>query len=173
MKKYIITALIAIAAFSVKAQKLEKPVIDKISGDTTWLAKEQTLANPFTIPGHFLAGNIVKGKNYWAIYFHLRDGLDIHYYVSKGDKAIIKFADGKLLEILSIFNAHSSIIPYATPPVAESFLGFDLPEEAISALENGKISVIRIQTSKGDFDYDIKDSKSEIIKKQLELIAKK
>jgi hypothetical protein len=33
--------------------------------------------------------------------------------------------------------------------------------------------VIRINTSMGAFDYDIKDSKAEVLKKQLELMAKK
>jgi hypothetical protein len=173
MKKYLLIALMALTAFNARSQKLEKPVIDKITGDITLSAKEQVLANPFTLPGHYLAGNIARGTSYWAIYFHLKDGMDIYYYVLKGDQAIIKFTDGKLLKISSAFDAQSSIIPYATPPVAESFLAFELTDDDITTLENGKISVIRISTSQGPFDYDIKNSKSEIIKKQLELLTKK
>jgi hypothetical protein len=173
MKKYILLTLMAITILNAKAQKLEKPKIDKITGAFTISAKEQVLANPFTLPGHYLAGQIVRGPNYWAIYFHLKDGMDIYYSVLKGDKAIIKFTDGKLLEVSSAFDAQSSIIPYATPPVAESFLAFELTDEDVAALVNGKIAVIRINTSQGDFDYAIKDRRSEIIKKQLELITKK
>jgi hypothetical protein len=172
MKKYILIALEALTVLCAKAQKLEKPKIDKITGDTTLSTKEQALANPFTLPGHYLAGNIMKGKNYWAMYFHLKDGMDLHYYVLKGDKAIIKFTDGKLLEISAAIDAYSSIVPYATPPVTEIFLVFDLTNEDITALENGRIAVVRINTSQGPFDYDIKDSKAEIFKKQLELITK-
>jgi hypothetical protein len=173
MKRYILVAFFASVVCSAKAQKLEKLKRDKITGAITLSAKEQVLANPFTLPGHYLAGNIVRGTGYWAIYFHLKDGLDIYYYVLKGDKAIIKFTDGKLLEISSASDEQSSIIPYATPPVAESFLAFELTDDDITTLENGKISVIRINTSQGPFDYDIKNSKSEIIKKQLELLTKK
>jgi hypothetical protein len=173
MKKYILLALVAIAILSAKAQKLEKLKIDKLTGAFTLSAKEQVLANPFTLPGHYLAGNITKGTGYWAIYFHLKDGIDIYYYVLKGDKAIIKLTNGKLLEISSAFDVQSSIIPYATPPVTESFLAYELTDEDVAALVNGKISVIRINTSQGDFDYAIKDRRSEIIKKQLELIIKR
>jgi len=173
MKKYILIALEALTVLGAKAQKLEKPKIDKITGDITLSVKEQVLSNPFTLPGHYLAGNMVRGKNYWALYFHLKDGLDIYYYVSKGDKAIIKFTDGKLLEISSAFDAQSSLISYATPPVTQSFLAFELTDDDIVALLSGKLSVIRINTSIGAFDYDIKDSKADVIKKQLELMAKK
>ncbi|SHN00184.1 hypothetical protein [Mucilaginibacter sp. OK098] len=173
MKKYLLIAFMASVVCSANAQKLQKPQRDKITGDVTLSVKEQVLSNPFTLPGHYLAGNMVRGKNYWALYFHLKDGLNIYYYVLKGDKAIIKFTDGKLLEITSAFDAQSSLISYATPDVTESFLAFELTDDDVAALLSGKLSVIRINTSMGAFDYDIKDSKSEIIKKQLELIAKK
>lgn len=173
MKKYILIAAIATLALKANAQKLEKLSIDKITGDTTFATKEQVLANPFTIPGHYLAGNIAKGRGYCLLYFHLKDGLNIRYYVMKGDKAIIKLTDGKLIEIEAVGNTYSSFIPDASPAVAESFLAFDLKDSDVAELRNGKIAVIRINTSKGPFDYDIKDGKSEVLKKQLELIMKK
>jgi hypothetical protein len=173
MKKHLLVAVMASCAFAVNAQKLEKPMIDKISGDITLSTKEQVLSNPFTIPGHYLAGYIIKGKGYCELCFHLKDGLDIDYYVLKGYKGVIKFTDGKLLEINALFDKDSSPIPDASPPVTQSFLSFDLTNEDITALENGKVSVIRIMTSQGAFDYEIKDGKSEIIKKQLELITKR
>lgn len=173
MKKYIIIAAISALALSANAQKLDKPRIDKISGDTTLLTKEQTLANPFTIPGHYLAGSLTKGKDYYLLNFHLKDGMDIQYSVLNGDKAIIKFADGKLLEIKAIGDTYSSLISYASPAVAESFLAFDLTDSDVAELKNGKIAVVRIYTSMGPFDYDIKDGKGEVIKKQLALISKK
>ena len=173
MKKYILVAAITIMALNANAQKLEKPVIDKITGDTTFNVKEQVLANPFTLPGHWLAGNVSKAKNYTLLYLHLKDGMDIYYSVYEGDKAIIKFINGKMLEISAVADEHSSLIPYASPAVTQSFIAYDLADADVEALKNNKISVIRIMTSKGPFDYEIKDGKSEVIKKQLELIAKK
>ena len=173
MKKYILAAVMVLGALAARAQKLDKPRIHKISGDTTLLTKEQVLANPFTIPGHYLAGNIMKGKDYYLLSFHLKDGMDIQYSVLSGDKAIVKFTDGKLLEIKAIGDTYSSLISYANPAVSESFLAFDLTDSDVEELKNRKVAVIRINTSMGPFDYDIKDGKSEIIKKQLELISKK
>ena len=173
MKKYILVAFLASVVCGVKAQKLQRSTRDKITGDITISVKEQVLSNPFTLPGHYLAGNMVRGKNYWALYFHLKDGLDIYYYVREGDKAIIKLTNGRLLEVTSAFYSESFLIPDATPAVTESFLAFELTDDDVAELLSGKLSVIRINTSMGPFDYDIKDSKADVIKKQLKLMAKK
>jgi hypothetical protein len=77
------------------------------------------------------------------------------------------------LELKAIGDTYSSLISYANPAVAESSLAFDLTDTDIAELKNRKIAVIRINTSLGPFDYDIKDGKSEIVKKQLELIMKR
>lgn len=173
MKKYILIVAIAITAFNAKGQKLDKPDIDKITGDTTLRTKIQVLANPFAIIQHAITANIAKTKNFMLLYFHLQDGMDIYYSISRGDKAIIKFTDGKLLEISAAIDAHSSIISYGSPVATGCDVSYDLTDGDIETLKNNKISVIRIETTKGPFDYDIKDGKSEIIKKQLELITKK
>jgi len=168
MKKCVLFALMALAAFNATAQKLEKPQIDKISGETTLSTKEEILANPFVWIRHFLACSIVKGRGYYTIYFHLREGGETYYQVAKGDKAIIKLTDGKLLEIVADFDEYSS----GTPNETRSFLQYDLTDNDIAILKQGKISVIRINTSNGAYDYEIKEGKSEIIKKQLELLSK-
>jgi hypothetical protein len=170
MKKHIFIIIMGFGALNAKSQKLEKPRVDKITGSVSIATKEQVLANKFTLIGHYLACHIIKGQGYCLLYFHLKDGLDIRYHMLKGDVATIKFADGELLEIKASDDARSSLIPYATPPVTESFIPFDLTDDDVSALKTGKISVIRITTSKGLFDYDVSDGKAEVIKKQLELI---
>ena len=173
MKKYILIAGIAVSAFNLKAQKLDKPDIDKITGDTTLRTKIQILSNPFAIVQHALTANISRAKHFTLLYFQLKDGIDIYYSVNRGDKAIIKFADGKLLEISAAVDEHSSIIAYGPPVATGCDVPYDSTDEDIEILKNSKISVIRIMTTKGPFDYDIKDGKSEVIKKQLDLITKK
>lgn len=172
MKKYILLVIIVGMVFNANAQKLEKPEIDKITGHITYGTKEEVIANKLTLIGHYLACKIRRGHSFYLLYFHAKDGLAMDYFVREGDKAIIKFSNGKILELSAIVDSYSSIIPYASPPVTESLLPYDLSDEDITALENGKISVIRILTSIGPFDYDISDGKSEIIKKQLQLITK-
>jgi len=168
MKKYILFASMALAALNVNAQKLEKPEIDKISGSITVSTKEEILANPFVWIRHFLACSIIKGRGYYAIYFHLREGLETYYKVAKGDMAVIKFTDGSLMQISAIFDEYSS----GTVNETGSTVAYDLTESDVAILKQSKISVIRINTSDGAYDFDIKDNKSEIIKKQLELLTK-
>ena len=173
MKKYILIAAIAILALNANAQKLEKPSIDKITGDTTLATKIDVLSNPLALIQHAITVNTLKAKNFVLLCFHLKDALSIYYSIDKGEKATIKFADGKLLEINAAVDAHSFVISLGTPSYVGCDVYYDLTDDDIVALKNNKISVIRIMTSKGPFDYDIKNGKSEIIKKQLELITKK
>jgi len=174
MKKYILIVAIAILAFNAKAQKLEKPRIDKITGDTTFSTKTEVLSNPFALIQHALTVDVLKTKNFTLLCFHLKDALDIYYSVFKGDGATIKFADGKLLNINAAADAHSSVLGSGgTLTYVGNDVYYDLTDQDIALLKSDKIAVIRINTTKGPFDYDIKNGKSEIIKKQLELIIKK
>jgi len=169
MKKYIFIALTALCVTNAIAQKLEKPRIDKITGDTTFEVKEEVLANPFTMVRHYLGSGILKGKGYYVLYFHLKEGGDAPYYVLQGTKATIKFTDGKLIQITAVADEYSAYKPVVT----ESTISYHLTDSDIDALISGKISVVRVQTSVGAVDFEIKENKTDMIKKQLELISKK
>src|SRR6187402_2696240 len=99
MKKYFMIAAAAILAYNANAQKLEKPLIDKITGDTTLNTKIEVLSNPLALIQHALTVNTSKTKDYVLLCFHVKDAIKMYYSVDKGDKATIKFVDGKLLEI--------------------------------------------------------------------------
>lgn len=60
----------------------------------------------------------------------------------------------------------------ATPVFSDADIAYSINNDDIDLLENNKVAVIRINTSVGSFDYTISDARSEIIKKQLELITK-
>ncbi|TWI95921.1 hypothetical protein JN11_04196 [Mucilaginibacter frigoritolerans] len=172
MKKYIFMVAAMLLAFNAGAQKLQKPVIDKITGDTTLETKEEPMQSKLSLSTHLIGCSIMKGKGIYLC-FHLREGfVEWDFYVSAGDKAIIKFADGKLIELDAAFEDHSSIHYDATPIFTAAYFYYSLNGGDIDQLKNNKIAVIRINTSMGNFDYDISDGKSEIVKKQLELIAK-
>lgn len=156
----------------VMAQKLEKPVIDKITGETTLQTQEQTLANKMTWVGHYLGCNITKFRGHYLLYLHLKESTDGYYDIKKDYTATIKFTDGKLLTITSAFDRESSFIHGAYPLVAECNAVYYLDKETISALMSGKIAFVRLATTSGDFDYEISNGKAELIKKQLELITK-
>lgn len=159
----------AMYAITADAQKLERPRIDKITGDTTFETKEEVLANPFTMVRHYLGSGILKGSGNYVLYFHLKEGGDAPYYVLQGFKATIKFTDGKLIQLTAVADEYSSYKPVVT----ESTISYHLTDSDLEALKSGKISVIRVETSGAPLDFDIKDNKADMIKKQLELISKK
>ncbi|MDO3642566.1 hypothetical protein [Mucilaginibacter sp. L3T2-6] len=172
MKKYILIIITTILSLSANAQKLEKPIIDKITGDTTFSTKTEVLANPFALIQHAITVSTIRTKNEVLLSFHLKDALNIYYSVLKGDTTVIKFTDGRLLKITAALDSHSSFLSGGTLTYVGSDIYYALSGQEMDILKNKKIAFIRIMTSKGAFDYDIKNGKSEIVKKQLELITK-
>jgi len=119
---------------------------------------------------HYLGGSIFKAGETCSLYLHLQDTKPINYYLSAGDHSMIKLADGALLDITVSFNTQSSLLSYRDLMVTECFIQFALTDSDVSALKNSNVTAIRIMTSAGPLDYDLDGNKSEVIKKQLQLI---
>ena len=170
MKKYVFMMMLGLGVLNAKSQKLEKPFVDKITGEVSIAAKPEVLSNKLALVRYYLAAYVVKGRGYWLLDFNLKDNIGQYYYVLKDDHAIIKFSDGKLLEISALSGGQCTTAVSEYGSSSESDISYSLTDDDVAALKNGKISVIRIMTSVGAFDYDISDKKSEIIKKQLELM---
>jgi hypothetical protein len=172
MKKYIFIVAAMLLVFHAGAQKLQKPVIDKITGDTTLETKEEPLQSKLSLSLHLIGCSIFKGREDYLLYFHLKEAGQWHFGTEEGDQAIIKFTNGKLLQLNPVGEHHSTIMFDATPVFTDASFPYGISNDDIDQLKNNKIVVIRINTSKGYYDYDISDARSEIIKKQLELITK-
>lgn len=172
MKKYIISFTIMLAALSAQAQKLEKPAIDKITGDTTLETKEEPLQSKLSLSLHLIGCSVLKGGGVYLLYFHLKEAGKWHFGIEAGDSAIIKFTNGKLLRLNPVGEHNSKIMFDATPVFTDASFPYGISGDDIEQLKNNKIAVIRINTSDGSFDYDISNARSEIVKKQLELITK-
>jgi len=172
MKKYIFMIAAMLLAFKVEAQKLQKPVIDKITGDTTQETKEEPLQSKLSLSLHLIGCSIFKGRGEYLLYFHLKEGGKWHFGTEEGDQAIIKFTNGKLIQLNPVGEHNSKIMFDATPVFTDASFPYGINNDDIDQLKNNKIAVIRINTSSGAFDYEISDARSEIIKKQLELITK-
>lgn len=170
MKRFVIAMFLGFGVLTAKSQKLEKPVVDRISGQVTISTKEQTLTKEFTPLAHYLGGSIFKAGEACSLYLHLQDAKQTVYYLSAGDHSMIKLQDGKLLDIVVSFNTQSSVLSYKDLFVTESFIQFALTDDGVAALKSSNIIAVRINTSEGPFDYDVDNGKSEVIKKQLQLI---
>jgi len=166
--KTLITASMLCLCLAVKAQKLEKPHIDKITGDTTFSTKDEVLSNKFSLNFDYLSCNVTKSKKYTFLGFHLMKGITVLFTVRKTDSLVVKFEDGSLLHVPSGINQHSQLA-HQSGANSEAFLEFSLTEEQINKLKTNQIAVIRIETSEVPFDYEVSNSKAEIIKKELSL----
>lgn len=172
MKKIVLFLLTALFTLTANAQKLEKPKIDKITGDTTLETKSETLYNKFSLVLDYLSVSTSKVLNRYFLDFKVMKGISIVFTTDKGDKAIFKLADGKLIEVYTINSSVSSFTSSAGG-VSQSYISYLLTNDDITALKSQKIAVIRIITSKGQFDYELASGKADIIQKQLNLITGK
>jgi hypothetical protein len=172
MKKYLIGLILMLAAFGAQAQRLQKPVIDKITGDTTLETKEEPLQSKLSLSLHLIGCSILKGRGVYLLYFHVKEAGDWDFGTADGDSVIIKFTNGKLLRLNPVGENHSAIMFDATPVFTDASLPYIISNDDIEQLKNNKIAVIRVNTSDDSFDYDVSNSRSEIVKKQLELITK-
>lgn len=179
MKKNLLAILLLIfICFYANAQKLEKPIVDKITGDTTLATKSEVLQNKFSIVTDYLSCNIIKFspvkiKGFYNISFKVMKGLNMVVSSEPGNKAIFKLKDGRLIEVSTKLQSYSSYDPSQAGGILTLNILYELTDEDVINLKSLPIAVIRLETSKGPFDYELSGSKAEIIKKQLDLVTKK
>lgn len=173
MKKIILTTLIALSVFVAKAQKLDKPYIDKIKNDTVLNTKDETLFN--WMKKLSVSSNVVK------LHDHSPKGYSItltvlevggYITVTSDTKSYLKLDDGSVIELTpntdTYIVSELTSIKYGTHTTNINYV---LSDEQFKKLTSHKISFIQIKTSQGNIDFDIKDSKSDIIEKQLSLVS--
>jgi len=179
MKKTFITCSLIALAMSSLAQKMQKPIIDKITGDTTWRTSRERICTKTNFLGSdILFTYALKTKATTLLAFSLINGQGpIIFSINEGNKAILKLKDGKIITLTSLVSRTSDIdfamIGGIDASSSSNLAFYKIDNDAITVLKNGKIAVIRIETSKGNFDYEIKDRNSEIIGKSLALIIGK
>jgi len=172
MKKSLIVILLLSAAYISKAQKLEKPKIDKITGDTTFSTSKEIITNKVGLIYDYLGVKTIKTKGDVFLSFYISKGITMLYSVNPGDKLILKTTDDKVLEIKSIASQNSDFTHSSANTYSDLIALYPVSSDDLIKLKAGTIKVIRIETSKGNFDYDIKLKNADIIKKQIELITK-
>jgi len=176
MKKAFIFLLICFACIIVRAQKLQKPIIDKITGDTTWQTSRERLAAKTNFWGSdILFTYAFKTKQRPFLAFSLLNGQGIKIFsINEGNKAIIKMSDGKIISLSAVTSRTSDVdvafIGNIDTSTSTNLAFYKISVEDLTVLLSGKMSVVRIETSKGNFDYDIKEKNSEVVSKLLSLL---
>lgn len=171
MKKTIFIFLLGAMAISASAQKLEKPLIDKISGDTTLSTQEEQLIKKASTKPHHINSSAIKIAGHYSLIFHLLDRLSPVYSIPKGSKADVKFINGDIIELVALTDQMASSHINDFGGYSDINVIYRLTNDDLAKLKANDISFIRISTSAGLFDYDIDNNKSSIVRKQLQLIT--
>ncbi|PTQ95871.1 hypothetical protein C8P68_105382 [Mucilaginibacter yixingensis] len=181
MKKILISTLLILPLFA-SAQKLLKPSVDKITSDTTWATSKEKIY----MHGNYLTG---QGEGVLSVVEKIKTGkeeavvliLNVQtvnqravYSIVKGGKAYLKLSDN------SIITLTSSTLDFGNPRVGlagdmvittgSAFGLYDLSREDIEKIKANTVTFLRVETTTGNFDCDIKPKSSDILKKQIELV---
>jgi hypothetical protein len=166
----------------VSAQKLIKPDVDKISGDTTWSTSEEKLyfhGNFLTAQGEAVTFQIVKFSNTRGKVLVLTPqslNMGEELSIAKNQKAYLKLSDSTIITLISGTddNENSKFTFIAHNPAQSSHATayYDLPDEAIEKLKSYTLVFLRIETNEGNFDCDIKPKNAAKLLKAIALIEK-
>ena len=172
MKKILL--IIMLLPFVASAQKLLKPSIDKLNGDTVWSTSKEKLY----LHGNYLTGQ-GEGVICWVRSYKGSKSLVLNIQTTNqksyptmtaGSKANFKLADNSIVTLTCSNNDYN--ISGSSVAVAGSAFGmYDVSDEDISKLTSGNLMFLRVETTIGNFDCDIKSKNAEMFKKQFLLIA--
>ncbi|QXV66889.1 hypothetical protein INP83_07350 [Mucilaginibacter sp. 21P] len=173
MKKLLLI-LILFIPFTVSAQKLLKPTVDKLTGDTIWSTSKEKLY----MHGNYLTGQgeavvcflkSTKGAKGLVLNIQSTNQAKFPVFVKEG-KANFKLADGSIVTLTCVSDDYS--ISGSTVAIAGSSFGlFGLSPADIEKLSTQNITFIRLETTAGNFDCDIKTKNAEMFKKQFAVLG--
>ncbi|WP_184543336.1 hypothetical protein [Mucilaginibacter sp. FT3.2] len=175
-KAYLTIILLACIAASVSAQKLEKPNIDKIKGDTTWQTSDERIYTQLgLVTARLLYTHMEKiGKSYVLV---LKiDNMNGPRIFSIGAENItnIKFTDNSVINLSPTVGGDSHVTYNTEANRIINLVFYSLEKEDIETLRTKSISIVRIATTgAANFDYEIKPKNADLIKKELDLILTK
>lgn len=179
MKKALFTIILLTIINSLYAQKLLKPEVDKISGDTTWKTDEQALYAKFTLVG---ANEIVSlqpqkaGKTYFAWLNVTQPKTSAYYYILEGKKLFFKFTDKTVVTLTATKDNLEERVGSNTTTFGsvgeglKTYTPFLLSKEDLAKFSSTPLEFVRIESSKGNLDYDVKPKLAEKVQKAFGLI---
>lgn len=169
MKFLTTTFLCFFMATVTMAQKKLKMDIDKETGDTTYSTSDKKI---YTKPGSknaiydYLKTSVYKSKNGFLLTLSIQTGRTSVFTIDDGSATTIQLLDGNTVTLYSINNQRSKITRTAYGCFIFAF--YRLEPSAIRKLKASGISTIRVQSSIGPLDYEIKEKQSGELGEQLE-----
>ena len=179
MKKYILIALMAVLAFNANAQKLEKPMIDKLTGDTTWETSQEKISSNMQMmslsqENLYLSSAKIPHVGYCLTFKILNaNGITV-FSINKGNRVYLKLSDKTIDTLINNLDVISETdVKSSSNVVGTAYVLVILNKDNRDRLKSATVELIRFETSKGNFDYEIKPKNSAIINKEIGLIESK
>ncbi len=170
----ILTFGICLAA---NAQKLEKPKIDKIEGDTTWRTSDERIYTKLGwASGDVLYAYALKIRKSYVLALRLESANGPGYFtIGKDNITNIKFTDNSILDLVPANEDDYARKQYFdTGTKTTALVYYHLSGTAIEQLKTKLVAIIRISTSgAANLDFEIKTKNADIIKKEIVLITSK
>ncbi|WP_074487658.1 hypothetical protein [Mucilaginibacter polytrichastri] len=183
MKILTLFTITALSIYSTaKAQKLEKPSIDKMTGDTTFKTTAERIYTSISWSGGetdilYSYAAKVKGDKFLILHINITNGKHSSVFaINKGSKTYLKLFDGSIIEMQPGTNeiSEGQVFPGGlglNPNTrGDAYPIFELSPNLIDKLKSSEIKMIRIETSNGNMDFELKDKNSKVIAKEIELI---
>lgn len=152
-------ALMSLVVTGACAQKVQINV-DKITGDSIVHTSPQKIYSKPTFTGTVgeqLRVSAAKSKMGFSLVFAIQTGKTSLFSIDENSKCSIKLESGKVIELRAATDIMSK---YTGTYGARGSAMFFVDAETIEELTAENVSVIRIQTSRGNFDYDISGKKN-------------
>lgn len=171
--KYLLL-LFAVSTSAVYSQKLVTNSKDEFTGKIVKQTSVEALAAPFKMTGYRYDFSIKQVDS--NCYFNLRltSLSNSVFSIKDGDQFAIKFQDGSVVELTNTEYAISERGKGSTGLSGSMSFGVSLfmllSKENIDALLSKKITKVRIYTTDGYSDQDIKSNADKKVKAALKLI---
>ena len=179
MKKCLLFLLLTTPTLTLIAQRKIKYDIIKETGDTLFNSGDERLyikaggsmgcgRDKRSIVGDYIKSTVYRSSNGYMIGFEIQTGRTNSFSIYSGQLAELNLADGSVIPLTSRgkYNAKSSAMGYGS--FVFSFYG--LTAANIASLKNQPVQSIRVESSVGWFDYELKEKFQEIIARQIEVL---
>lgn len=182
MKTILLTIAIALSTQLAFSQKLLKPDIDKLSGDTTWRTNEEAVFVKETLieASRTVTMQAVKAGNTYMVYISVTEPQSANWYsISAGSKAFLKLADKSIITLKAAEDNLTQPVGSYTRTYGsvnegtKTIVLYQISKDDLQTLSATPIEFIRLESSKGNLDYDIKPKFAVKVEKNFGLILTK
>lgn len=177
MKKLYLILSLACMSVAGYSQKMEKPEVDQISGETTLRTSKETVFKNITFSGTLkeLTAYGYQKENTKALSFEIEFnfGHSENFSIHKGDKAMLKLADNSIVTLFATSDNSSETNKkkLGKSETTRLLMLYYLTPEDIKKLSDSNVKFIRFQNSDTDIDYELKEKNYPVIGKLVKMIA--